>query len=124
MTDRRYEGATAEQLAHPFVQELLAIHDLFRNQMAAMLDYVDDVLQGSAQLSEPETKLRIRPLIQAGTQYTYLLHSHHHIETASLFPVLQQEGLEAAVVDRLNAEHDELGVMIDKFSADFTDFAD
>ena len=123
MTNRSYEGATAEQLDHPLVQEFLAIHDMFRNQLAAMLRYLDDLLMGKAQISGPETTIRTQALIRAGTQYTQVLHFHHHAETSSLFPALQEEGLEIEVVDRLNAEHDELGVMIDKFNDGIHDLA-
>lgn len=111
-----YEGATEAQLRHPLVHEFLAIHDMFRDQLAAMLDYIDDLMAGDEQLSGPETTMRTHTLIRAGMQYTQLLHFHHHSETSSLFPALQAEGLDAAIVDRLNAEHDELAIMIDRFN--------
>src|SRR5690349_22003474 len=112
MTDTPYQGATAEQLRNPMVNELLRVHDMFRNQLAGIMDYIDDLLSGEQQLSAPETGVRIQSLIRAGAQYTQMLHFHHHAETDSLFPMLQNDGLEAAVVDRLNADHDEIGTMI------------
>ena len=116
MTNVPCEGATPEQLQNPFVRELLGIHDLFRNQLAAMLEFIAELMAGEQQLTAPETTTRTQALIRAGAQYTYMLRMHHSIETASLFPTLEKEGLETAVIDRLNAEHDEIGVLIDRFN--------
>src|SRR5690349_13478835 len=101
-----YEGATEAQLQHHLVRHFLSIHDMFRNQLQAIIDYADDLLSGDAQLSDPQTKARIQALIQAGSQYTHYLHFHHHGETDALFPALEKEGLDAAIVDKLNADHD------------------
>jgi iron-sulfur cluster repair protein YtfE (RIC family) len=116
MTSTPYEGATAEQLRSPMVNELLRVHGMFRNQLARIMDYIDDLLSGEEQLSAPGTAVRIQSLIRAGAQYTQMLHFHHHAETDSLFPLLQNDGLEATVVDRLNTDHDEIGTMIDNFN--------
>jgi hemerythrin-like domain-containing protein len=116
MSDLPYEGATAEQLRHPLVRQFLSIHDMFRNQLQAMLNYIDDLLAGELELNDPRTKAETQALIRAGTQYTQYLHFHHQAETSSLFPELQKEGLESSVVDKLNADHDEIGMMIDKFN--------
>jgi iron-sulfur cluster repair protein YtfE (RIC family) len=116
MSNLPYEGATAEQLNHPLVNQFLAIHDMFRDQLQEIVEYVDDLLSGEVQLSDPQTKARVQALIRAGTQYTHYLHFHHHAETDTLFPALQKEGLESAIVDKLNADHDEIGALIDKFS--------
>src|SRR5262245_36451169 len=91
MTDQPYEGATPEQLRHPMVRELLAIHDTFRNELAAMLNFVDDLIAGEQQLTESETTDRIRRVIQVGVQYNQALHHHHHLESAMLFPALRDE---------------------------------
>src|ERR1700682_2380082 len=117
MTDIPYEGATAEQLRNPLVHAFLGVHNMFRDQLTKILEYVNDLIAGEQPLSGPETKIRTQALIRAGMQYTYMLHTHHHIETSTMFPALQAEGLEASVVDRLNAEHDEIAVLIDRFSA-------
>jgi hemerythrin-like domain-containing protein len=117
MTSTPYEGATAEQLRNPMVSELLRVHDMFRDQLAAIMNYIDDLLSGEQQLNAPETAVRVQSLIRAGAQYTQMLHFHHHAETSSLFPVLQKDGLEAAVVDRLNTDHDEIGTLIDQFNS-------
>jgi hemerythrin-like domain-containing protein len=123
MPEIPYEGATAEQLRHPLVNAFLGIHNMFRDQLTAILEYVNDLIAGEQQLSGPETKIRTQSLIQAGMQYTALLHAHHHSETSTLFPALQAEGLQTAVVDRLNAEHDEIALLIDRFSAAIRDLS-
>jgi hemerythrin-like domain-containing protein len=116
MMYRPYEGGTQEQLRSPLVSEFLSIHDMFRNQLAAILNYIDDLLSGDQYLTSPETNVQVQALIRAGSQYTQMLHLHHNAESSSMFPALQKEGLEASVVDRLNAEHDDIGIMIDQFN--------
>lgn len=118
-----YDGATVEQLRNPLVRELLAVHDMFRSQLTAMLEYIDELTDGELPLTAPEAAARTHALIRAGTQYTRMLHMHHQIETSAMFPSLQREGLEVAVVDRLNAEHDEIGVLIDRFSVAIQDLS-
>jgi hemerythrin-like domain-containing protein len=116
MSSQPYEGATLDQLQNPLVRELLRVHDMFRNQLTAILQHLDDLYAGQGQLSAVETTIRTQSLIQAGTQYTQMLHGHHHGETDTLFPALLAEGLDPAIIHRLNAEHDELGAMIDQFN--------
>ena len=123
MTDVPYVGATPEQLKHPMVRELLGIHNMFRSQLQAMLEYIEELMSGEEDLAGPQTKMRIQALIRAGTQYTYMLHHHHQIETTAFFPALHREGLEQSVVDRLNTEHDEISALIDKFSTSIHDLA-
>ncbi len=112
-----YDGATPEQLRHPLVGELLAVHNLFRNELEAILRYVNELTAREQPLNGAETTARVQALVRAGTQYTQMLHMHHHIETSTMFPALQQQGLETSVIDRLNAEHDEIAVLIDRFNA-------
>lgn len=116
MNNPPYAGATPEQLRSPLVRQFLSIHDMFRSQLRVMLDYIDELIAGEQQLTSPQTQPQIQALIRAGIQYTQVLHYHHHAETDSLFPELQKEGLEDAVVNRLNADHDEIGAMIDQFN--------
>jgi len=117
MTHDPYEGATPEQLRSPLVQELLAIHNLFRSELASIVQYVDALLAGDGALTDSETDAHVQALIRAGARYTQHLHMHHRIETASLFPTLRREGLETPVIDRLNAEHDEIAGLIDHFNS-------
>lgn len=123
MTQLPYEGATPEQLRSPLVNELLAVHNMFRTQLDAILGFTNDLLAGQQDLNGPETQRQIQSLVRAGQQYTYYLHFHHHHETDNLFPVLEADGLDTAVIDRLNADHDELGAMIDEFSAAIRQFS-
>lgn len=116
MTNQPYAGATVAQLQHPMVREFLAVHGMFRNQLTAMVSYIDELIAGDQQLTGPETDAQIRSLIRAGTQYTQMLHAHHHLESSALFPSLQEEGLESSIVDRLNTEHDEIALLIDNFN--------
>ena len=116
MLNPPYAGATPEQLRSPLVRELLGVHKMFRDQLAVMLRYIDELLAGEQHLTGTETTQHIQSLIRAGTQYTQMLHHHHHLETSALFPSLQEQGLEASIVERLNDEHDEIAVLIDRFS--------
>jgi iron-sulfur cluster repair protein YtfE (RIC family) len=112
-----YEGATPEQLRHHLVQEFLAIHNMFRDQLGAILDFTNALIAGQQRLDDPETRARIQTVIRAGTQYTQYLHHHHHLESAGLFPALAEQGMADEVVKRLVAEHDEIAVLIDQFHA-------
>jgi hemerythrin-like domain-containing protein len=116
MTTLPYDGATPEQLANPYVRELLGVHGMFRREMETMLRYADALLTEDLPRSDSETQSRIQALIRAGSQYTWMLHHHHHLETDTLFPVLEDRGLDTAVVAKLNADHDDIAVLIDQFS--------
>jgi hemerythrin-like domain-containing protein len=116
LSNEPYDGATPEQLRHPMVREFLGIHNMFRNELTKMLDFVNELSSGEQQLNSPETKNRIQIVISAGTRYTQLLHMHHHAETSMVFPALAAEGLAADVINRLNTDHDEIAVLIDNFS--------
>lgn len=118
-----YEGATAEQIGHPLVREFLAIHDMFRNELAAMLHFANELISGDRKLTDTETKIRTQALIRTGMRYTQLLHFHHHGESSMMFPGLHEEGLETAVIQRLESDHDEIAVLIDKFDDAIRNFA-
>jgi hemerythrin-like domain-containing protein len=117
MTNTPYVGATPEQIRNPMVRELLAVHDLFRNQLATMLQYLDEVIAGDQPLAGPQREVLIQSVVQTGEQFAHLLHLHHLHETSTLFPALEVEGLELSVIGRLNSEHDEMAVLIDQFSS-------
>jgi hypothetical protein len=117
MTQGPYAGATPEQMRHHLVQEFLSIHDMFRDQLAAILEFTHATLTSQQPLSGPETRARIQMLIRAGTQYTQMLHHHHHLESSGLFPVLADEGLAPEILQRLLGDHDEIAVLIDQFHA-------
>lgn len=123
MLNEPYVGSTPDQLRHPLVQEFLAIHNMFRNELAVMLGFVNELIAGNTQLNAPETTIRTHALIRSGRQYTQLLHFHHHGESSHLFPALQEEGLETEIIERLESDHDEIAVLIDKFSDAIRDFS-
>lgn len=116
MTNSPYTGATPEQLQNPHVQELLTIHNLFREQLAAMLDYLQSFLGGKALMNEPEKREHIHKLIRSVAQYSHMLHGHHTIETSFMFPSLKTAGLAYQIIDRLNEEHDEIARLIESFN--------
>lgn len=117
MNNSPYDGATPEQLRSPMVRELLAVHDMFRSQLTAILEYIEELMAGDQPFTSPQTNMQIQAIIRAGSQYSQMLHFHHHGETDHVFPHLLEDGLEQAVVDRLNSDHDEIAVLIDNFSA-------
>lgn len=117
MSTLTYEGATPTQLQHPLVREFLAVHAMFRRELNTMLTFSNELLNGEHALTSPETSARIQALIRVGIQYTQLLHHHHHGESDMLFPALKEQGLEDPVIDKLVADHDEIAVLIDAFSA-------
>ena len=123
MSSDTYAGATPEQLANPLVQELLAVHGMFRRQLAAILEYAQALLAGRAALAGPETQQQVAQLVRAGAQYAAYLHHHHHLESAMLFPALARQGLDQAIHDRLQREHDEIAVLIDQFTGAVDDLA-
>jgi iron-sulfur cluster repair protein YtfE (RIC family) len=110
-----YTGATPEQLESPLVQELLGVHNMFRSQLAAILDFANELLAGRAALAGPDTRRQVEALVRAGAQYATYLHHHHHLESSMLFPALSRDGLAAEVRDRLVREHDEIAVLINQF---------
>jgi hemerythrin-like domain-containing protein len=114
MTTTPYEGATPDQLRHHLVREFLGVHTMFRRQLDAMLRFVDELLANQQRLSDSETTAHVQRLAQATYQYTQMLHFHHHGESSGLFPALRREGLADAVVERLEAEHDQIAVLIDQ----------
>jgi hemerythrin-like domain-containing protein len=114
MTTTPYEGATPDQLRHHLVREFLGVHTMFRRQLDAMLRFVDDLLVHQQRLTGPETTAHVQRLAQATYQYTQMLHLHHHIESSGLFPALRKEGLADAIVERLEAEHDQIAALIDQ----------
>jgi hemerythrin-like domain-containing protein len=116
MIEQPYVGATKEQLEHPLVAHFLEVHDMFRSELSKMLRLISDVTNGQP-LAEQDKKARIHALIRTGTQYNTMLHHHHHGESAMLFPPLMKEDPNFAPIKmRLEAEHDEIAVLIDNFS--------
>lgn len=116
MTKQPYDGATPEQLKHPYVRELLAVHNMFRHEMVRILRYAEELIDHQQPPRPDESAAHVKALVGSGTQYSHMLHMHHNIETLSMFPALQRRGLKTEVVERLNAEHDQIAELIDNFS--------
>jgi hemerythrin-like domain-containing protein len=112
MNSKTYEGATSAELKHPMVSQFLAIHNMFRSELANMLRFVDALLVEGQSLQQAETAGYIQTLAQATYRYTHYLHFHHHHESSGLFPELRKEGLEDGVIQRLEREHDEIASLI------------
>jgi len=115
--NRTYAGATSEALEHHLVAEFLAVHDMFKRELAKMAQFVEELLGVQESTPADEVAKRIQALAQSMYQYTSVLHSHHHGETDYIFPGLETEGLDSEIVARLNSEHDDLAVLMDKVDA-------
>lgn len=113
MVNPPYEGATPEQLEHPMVQEFLAIHGMFRRELASMQRFVETLLAGDSDLDAADIRARVHLLSGAAFRYTSLLHFHHNGESMGMFPMLRGQGLAPATIARLETEHDEIAVLID-----------
>lgn len=116
-----YEGATPEQLQHPMVREFLAIHDMFRREIASMQRFVETLIAGQIELDAAETRARVRLLSGAAFRYTSLLHFHHNGESSGMFPMLRGQGLKPSVITRLESEHADIAVLIDQLEAALRD---
>jgi hemerythrin-like domain-containing protein len=109
-----YEGATLAQLKNENVQHFLYIHNFLRNEMAMLLQLIEELTEGGEGVTAEANQATIRALIRSGSQYGQHLHNHHHGETSLLFPLLKPEGLSTEIINRLNQEHDEIGRLINK----------
>ena len=112
MNSTTYADATSAELNHPMVRQFLAIHTMFRGELANMLRFVDALLAQGQSLQQAEMAGYIQTLAEATYRYTHYLHLHHHHESSGLFPELRREGLEHEVIQRLEREHDEITALI------------
>lgn len=112
--NRTYEGATPEDLRDPSVQELLAVHDMFKRELAKMAAFVEQLLTAQEEIPHEQVARYIQNLAQAMYQYSGGLHAHHSGETEALFPELEKLGLDDEVIERLNREHDEIALLLDQ----------
>ncbi len=116
--DRRPpEGHGTGQGAH-----LRLIHDLFRRELAAIVQVRDDVKAGRAGPGELRSQINVMTLRrgyeQFGSfcaQYCRAVTMHHSIEDRHLFPQLRSvDGELGPVLDRLEQEHLVIhGVLVD-----------
>lgn len=108
----RLENLTPEQRAPG--RHLKMIHDHLRQNTATLRRMVDAVAAGEKTLEEIEAETEALTMVsnyrQFGSlcgQHCHIVHTHHSIEDAHIFPALSEKG-EAwkKVVDRLIAEHE------------------
>ncbi|HUZ26523.1 MAG TPA: hemerythrin domain-containing protein [Streptosporangiaceae bacterium] len=112
------------------VAELKWVHDLIRRDLQTVRRLAADVRGGmpagritagirSLATGGPLWQLRINCL-----QYCRFVHSHHHAESAMLFPVLRRiNPALGPVVDKLEADHAQVAGLLDDVEAAAGDLA-
>jgi Hemerythrin HHE cation binding domain len=103
------------------VAELKWVHDMIRRDLGTVRQLAADVQDGrpAAQVAARLKSLATRgPLWQLRInclQYCHFVHSHHHLESVLLFPALRQANPALGpVVDRLEADHQRVSVLLDE----------
>ncbi len=101
---------------------LRLIHDLFRRELAAIVQVRDDVKAGRTGVGELRSQINAMTLRQGYeqfgsfcAQYCRAVTMHHSIEDRHLFPQLRSvDGELGAVLDRLEQEHQVIhGVLVE-----------
>lgn len=103
---------TTHSPTNPLVEELLRVHDLVRHDLRACQELAASARRG-AQAADMrgavEQLTRRSPHLRLGIdclRFCSLVHSHHHGEDETLFPVVRRTAPALApVVDRLEADH-------------------
>jgi len=75
-----------------------AIHAAFRRDLSRF----DDALN----VLDPDNRPRADQLVAAWDNFSYQLHRHHQDEESFFWPAFRELGVDPAIVDQLNAEHD------------------
>jgi iron-sulfur cluster repair protein YtfE (RIC family) len=103
------------------LRELQMVHDMVRHDLAVCRALADEVAAGvapeqvharitSLRTSGPLWKLRVNCLY-----YCRVVHTHHRIEDATLFPAVRRTNPELGpVVDRLEADHKRVSHLLDE----------
>lgn len=106
------------------VAELKWVHGMIRRDLATVRQLAADVQDGlpAAEVTRGLRSLATRgPLWQLRInclQYCHFVHSHHHLESALLFPALRQANPALGpVVDRLEADHQRVSVLLNEVEA-------
>jgi hypothetical protein len=113
---------------HPFgealVEELRWVHDLIRRDLASVRRLAADVTAGRSAdgvRAALETLATNGPLWQLKVnclQHCHFVHSHHHVESALLFPELRRTNPALhPVVDKLEADHAAVSTLLDEVQA-------
>jgi hypothetical protein len=113
------------------VAELKWVHDMIRRDLQTVRQLAADTRAGqpaeqvaaglrSLAASGPLWQLRVNCL-----QYCHIVHSHHHLESMLLFPALRQANPQLGpVVDKLEADHASISVLLDQVEAAARDLAE
>jgi hemerythrin-like domain-containing protein len=75
-----------------------AIHAAFRRDLSRFDDALD--------VLDPDDRRRADQLVAAWDNFSYQLHRHHQDEESFFWPAFRELGVDPAIVDALNAEHD------------------
>jgi Hemerythrin HHE cation binding domain len=102
-------------------RQLKLIHQMLRNDLTVCRDLAADVASGalSDELRERVAEMRENnPLSTLRVNCLYhcrVVHMHHHIEDADMFPALRRSNPElGAVVDRLESDHRAISTLLDE----------
>ena len=117
-------SATESEPANPLFEELLWVHSMIRRDLGIVAALAEAVVDG---LEPGEVRDRIEDLKANGPlwqlkvnclHYCRFVHSHHNLEDAALFPVLRRVNPDLdPVVDKLEADHRQVSVLLDEVEA-------
>jgi hypothetical protein len=102
-------------------RQLKLIHQMLRNDLTVCRELAADVASGASSDEVRERVAEMRessPLSTLRVNCLYhcrVVHMHHHIEDADMFPALRRSNPElGAVVDRLESDHRAISALLDE----------
>jgi iron-sulfur cluster repair protein YtfE (RIC family) len=105
-------------------RQLKLIHQMLRNDLTECRELAADVASGASSAAVRERIAELRehsPLSTLRVNCLYhcrVVHMHHGIEDADMFPALRRSNPElGAVVDRLEADHRAISTLLDEVEA-------
>jgi hypothetical protein len=112
-------------------RQLKLIHQMLRNDITACRELATDVAAGvpAAQVSDRVAQLRSNsPIWTLQVDCLYhcrVVHMHHGIEDAEMFPALRRSNPDlGTVVDRLESDHRAISLLLDAVEAAAKEFDD
>jgi Hemerythrin HHE cation binding domain len=112
-------------------RQLKLIHQMLRNDLTACRDVAAEVAAGA---SSDQVRDRIAEMRTSGPLWTLqvnclyhcrVVHMHHGIEDADMFPALRRSNPSLGdVVDRLEADHRAISVLLDQVESSARDLDD
>jgi hypothetical protein len=122
--DERDDIASDAALGERFVQELLWIHSILRQDLEAVRRLAAEVADGKepeairAEVANLQTNSPLWKLKSGCLYYCRFVHMHHTIEDVHFFPALQRSNpVLGPVVDRLEADHRRVSDICDEVGA-------